>query len=111
MAEFDTHTRKVISDRLQEQRNKRIQKLSARERALAEEIIYQYYGSRKQIDHIAQQFRQQKDIKPSQWFCQHTWEEKKPFQWFGKRKDASGSYAHKELLDAFVPEKYQDSYL
>ena len=62
MAEFDIHTRKVISDRLQEQRNKRIKKLGGRERALAEEIIYQYYGSKEQID------RRIHDIQPDDLF-------------------------------------------
>mgnify|MGYP002509178397 CR=1 FL=1 len=40
MADFDLQTRKAISDRLREQRERRMQKLSAKERELAQEILF-----------------------------------------------------------------------
>ena len=44
---------------------------------------------------IEQEFRAQKDQKPSDWF----------------RQQQSGARAHQGILDAFVPADYQDSYL
>lgn len=96
MAEFDYSTRQAISKRLREQREKRMQKLPEQDRALAQDILFGEYG-REQIGRIIEQFYVQKDKKPSQWFV--------------RQETEQGDYAHKELLDAFVPQKYQKSYL
>lgn len=94
MADFDLQTRKAISDRLREQRERRMQKLSAKERELAQEILYGA-NSGQRIDRIIELFRFRREIKPSQWFT-------------GQGIVPGG---HKELLDVFVPAEYQESYL
>ena len=96
MAEFDYSTRQAISRQLREQREKRMQKLSAQGNALAQEILFGRNGG-EQISQIIGQFRVQKEKKPSQWFTQ--------------QRTVPGSHSHRELLNAFVPKKYQDSYL
>lgn len=96
MAEYDYNTRSAITKKRREQLEQRIRKLPGHDKELAEEIAGQL-GSGEQIGRIAAQFRMQKEKKPSQWFRQ------KGF--------LPGTRVHKELLNAFVPKAYQDSYL
>nr|MDE6924789.1 hypothetical protein [Acetatifactor sp.] len=96
MADYDLQTRKAISDRLREQRDKRMQKLTAGERELAHEILYGA-NSGRQTDRIIELFRARREIKPSQWFT--------------GQGAVPGGHGHKELLDVFVPAEYQESYL
>ncbi|MDE6748351.1 MAG: DUF4132 domain-containing protein [Lachnospiraceae bacterium] len=96
MAGFDYISRMAISKVLRDEREKRLQKLPDKDMELAQEILSGRNG-REQISRIIEQFYSQKEKKPSHWFTQ--------------QGAVSGSYAHGELLDAFVPQKYQESYL
>lgn len=96
MAEFDNNTRKKITDGLKEESNRRIGKLSGQDRELAQELISQSYGGGAKVTRIAKQFYGTNQ---------------KPSQWFEKGGLLPGMRVHKGLLDAFVPEKYQKSYL
>lgn len=96
MAEFDNNTRREITDRLKEELNRRMRKLSGADRELAQELVSQSYGGGDQVGRIAKQFYGT-DEKPSQWFEQGGL--------------LPGMHVHKGLLDAFVPAKYQKSYL
>lgn len=96
MAEFDYSTRQEISRQLSKERERRIQNLPEYDMALVQEILYGK-NQRRQIGQIIQEFRGQKGRKPSQWFT--------------GQGTVSGSRAHGALLDAFVPLKYQESYL
>ncbi|MDE7249456.1 MAG: hypothetical protein K2N82_06110, partial [Lachnospiraceae bacterium] len=75
----------------------RIQKLSGQDKELAQELIGQSGSRREMVSQIAKQFYAQP--------------EKKPSQWFNQRGLLPIVRVHKGLLDAFVPEKYQESFL
>ncbi len=96
MAEFDTNTRQAVTKRRKEELNRRIAKISGQDKELAEELAAGYYDGREQVNRIAEEFYADGKKSPSDWF---------------NRKGALGRRVHKNLLDAFVPEKYQASYL
>ncbi|MCI8373572.1 MAG: DUF4132 domain-containing protein [Lachnospiraceae bacterium] len=97
MADYDYSTRQKLREKLEKQLNKRInQNCTEDDKKLAKEIKGGGYGEQyKQMARIEQEFRAQKDQKPSDWF----------------RQQQSGARAHQGILDAFVPADYQDSYL
>ena len=97
MAEFDYSTRQVIRKRRQEELERRLQRLPEHDRTLAQEIMRQYYSEEGKMSRIVRQFREQK--------------EKKPSQWFEGKGMVSGVGGHRELLEAFVPPNYRESYL
>lgn len=94
---FDYNTRREITNRRKAELEQRIRKLSGNDRELVLELLEQPGRSGEQIRKIAKQFYANPEKKPSQWF------------------DQSGllpmTRVHKGLLDTFVPENYQESYL
>lgn len=97
MAEFDYGTRREISQKRKEELDQRIKKLSGQDKELAMELTEHTAGSNSQISKIAKDF--------------YLNEEKTPSQWFLQKGLLPGTRVHKGLLDTFVPEKYQKSYL
>lgn len=97
MAEFDYNTRREISKKLRAELEKRIEKLSGPDKELAKEIVEQGRNGGEQIGRIVKLF--------------YTKEENTPSEWFAKKGVLPGTRVHKGLLDAFVPQKYQESYL
>ncbi len=97
MKVFDYNTRRVITNRRKEELDRRIQKLSGQDKELAQELIGQSGSRGEMVNQIAKQFYAQP--------------EKKPSQWFNQRGLLPIVRVHKGLLDAFVPEKYQESFL
>jgi len=97
VAEFDYNTRREISKRRKEELEQRIRKLSGHDKELAKEIVENGRNGGEQADEVAKLFYAKKEKKPSQWFEQ--------------KGLLPGVRIHKGLLDAFVPKKYQDSYL
>lgn len=97
MAEFDYNTRREISKKQRAELDRRIEKLSGHDREIAKEIVEQGRNGGEQIDRIVNVF--------------YAKEEKTPSQWFKQKGVLPGTRVHKGLLDAFVPEKYQESYL
>ncbi len=97
MKVFDYNTRRVITNRRKEELDRRIQKLSGQDKELAQELIGQSGSRGEMVNQIAKQFYAQS--------------EKKPSQWFNQRGLLPIVRVHKGLLDAFVPEKYQESFL
>lgn len=97
MAEYDYNTRREISNRRKQELEKRIGKLSGQDRELAEELAKQGRAVGEQIDRIVNEFYGKEEKTPSQWFLQ--------------KGLLPGTRVHKGLLDAFVPENYQKSYL
>lgn len=97
MGEFDRNTRRVIADGRKKELERRIQKLSGNDRELALELVGQYGANGEKVGRIAREFYAKKEKTPSQWFKQ--------------KGLLPGMGVHKGLLDAFVPEKYQESYL
>jgi len=97
MAEFDYNTRRAISNRLKGELERRIQKLSGHDKELAKELVEQGRYGGEQVNRIVKQF--------------YAKEGKIPSQWFEQKGILPGVHVHKGLLDAFVPKKYQDSYL
>ncbi len=97
MAEFDYSTRQVIRKRQQEELERRLQRLPEHDRMLAQEIMRQYYSEEGKMSRIVRQFREQKEKKPSQ--C------------FEGKGMVPGVGGHRELLEAFVPPNYRESYL
>lgn len=67
------------------------------DRMLAQEIMRQYYSEEGKMSRIVRQFREQR--------------EKKLSQWFEGKGMVSGARGHRELLEAFVPPNYRESYL
>lgn len=97
MAEFDYGTRREISRKLKEALDRRIGKLSGQDKELAMELTAQNLNGDGQIGKIAREFYLDVQKTPSQWFLQ--------------KGLLPGKCVHKGLLDAFVPEKYQKSFL
>lgn len=97
MKVFDYNTRREITNRRKAELERRIQKLSGNDKELAQELLGQPGRSGEQIRKIAKQF--------------YANPEKKPSQWFEQKGLLPIMRVHKGLLDTFVPEKYQESYL
>lgn len=97
MKAFDYNTRREITNRRKAELEQRIRKLSGNDKELALELLEQPGRSGEQIRKIANQFYENPAKKPSQWFEQ--------------RGLLPMTRVHKGLLDAFVPENYQESYL
>lgn len=100
MAEFNYMTRKVISDRLRESLERRIDRLSGHDKELAWEIAGYSRKDGKSwgvLGKIEKQF--------------YAEEKKTPSQWFRQKGILPGKYMHQALFDVFVPKKYQESYL
>ena len=97
MKAFDYNTRAKITNRRREELNQRISKLSGNDKELAKELTGQSGGRGEMVSQIARQFYAQPEKRPSQWFSQ--------------RGLLPIVRVHKGLLDAFVPEKYQESFL
>lgn len=98
MAGFDYNTRRAITKKREEELEKRIQKsrVSGNDRELAAEIRGREWNG-KRMTRIGQEFYHDPGKKPSQWMKQ--------------KGLLPGSRPHQPLLDAFVPKKYQESYL
>lgn len=98
MAEFDYNTRRAITKKREEELDKRIQKsgVSGHDKELAAEIRGREWNG-KRITRIGQEF--------------YHYPEKKPSQWMKQKGVLPESRPHQPLLDAFVPKKYQESYL
>ena len=88
MAEYDRNTRQVIDRKREKELRNRIRKLNEEEKLLAEEVIG---GKRKLVQKVADEFyaasKSHKELTPSQWFKQ------------------------REIMQAFVPEEYRESFL
>lgn len=97
MKAFDYNTRRVITNRRKEELDQRISKLSGHDKELAKELTGQSNGRGEMVSRIAKQFYAQPGKKPSQWFDQ--------------RGLLPMVRVHKGLLDVFVPERYQESFL
>ena len=94
MAEFDYNTRMAITNRRKEELYRRVERITGQDRQLAKEVADRNVGEK--TAQIIQSFYE-KEITPS--------------GWFRKKGLFPGSRIHKDLLDAFVPKNYQDSYL
>ena len=94
MAEFDYNTRRAITDRRKEELNRRIERITGRDRELAREVADRDGGE-----------------KTAQVIKSFYEGESTPSGWFRKKGLLPGFRVHKGLLDAFVPKVYQDSYL
>lgn len=97
MADFDYNSRRAIRNGLESNFEKRISKMAGKDKDLAHEIMGPYNGKGELVNKIIEIFNDHKDLKPS--------------EWFNGEGEFSGAYAHKGLLDAFVPAKLQKSYL
>ncbi|MCI9184405.1 MAG: DUF4132 domain-containing protein [Lachnospiraceae bacterium] len=91
MADYDYNTRQKITKGRSEELYRRIGKFAASDKDLALELKEKENTAHKMFQDISRQFYARKDARPSRWFTQ--------------------GGAHQGLLDAFVPKRYQPSYL
>lgn len=96
MADFDYNTRREITRKRQAALDKRIEKLSGNDKELAKEV-----KGRERMGSVTLRVAKEFYSKP----------EKKPSQWFNQKGLLPGMRPHKALLDIFVPEHFQDSFL
>lgn len=96
MAEFTYSTRQVITRQRADELMGRIGKFSGKDKELALELKSGHTGAKIFRD-ISREFYENKGLKPS--------------QWFGRKGILPASRPHQGLLDAFVPKRYQPSYL
>ena len=96
MAEFTYSTRQVITRQRADELTGRIGKFSGKDKELALELKSGHTGAKIFRD-ISREFYENKGLKPS--------------QWFGRKGILPASRPHQGLLDAFVPKRYQPSYL
>lgn len=101
MAGLDYQARREITLKRTEQLKERIGKLSKHDKELALEIAGLRRTSANHIGRISQQFSGT-DFSEGQ---------KKPSDWFLQEGTIPGTRVHKGLLDVFVPQEYQQSYL
>lgn len=97
MGEYDYNTRKAISDERKKSLIRRIRKYAGPDETLIKENYYSYDMDEKQLEPVIRQYQKDPAKKPSEWFLQPG---SKP-----------GAGLHQGLLDAFVPQRYQASYL
>lgn len=97
MGEYDYGTRKAITDERKKNLHKRIRKYAKADQTFIEEDYYSYSLDKKQLAPIIREYENDPGKKPSEWFLQPG---PKP-----------GAGLHQGLLDAFVPQGCQASYL
>ena len=101
MADYDYNTRRKITELRERKLDARIARLAGDEKKLAQEIKSLCRGYRSEqiqrVETAVQEYYKDGDKKPSQWF------DKKG--WFFSKNRRNG------ILNAFVPEKFQESYL
>lgn len=97
MGEYDYGTRKAITDQRKKDLRKRIRKYAGPDQSLTKEDYYGYCIDEKQLAPIIREYQNDPAKKPSEWFLQPG---SKP-----------GVGLHQGLLDAFVPQSCQASYL
>ena len=97
MGEYDYGTRKAITDERKKNLHKRIRKYAKADQSLIKEEYYSYGFDKKQIEPTIRAYQNDPAKKPSEWFLQPG--------------SAAGGGLHQGLLDAFVPQSLQASYL